>query len=618
MGNGSDISKKIEVVLSDKFDSQGGFKRTIEGLDDVGKALNRSEKESSKRELMMEKAARAGEKAIDKTISKKKQEATSSSDIIDKAVIKSEKESSKRQSMMEKVARAGEKAISKTISDRKKSEESISNLEKRQKTFDKIERDYGLTQAETSKAMSAGGLRMKQNGDITNLAGKKMENYGDTLMKGSAASQRFNMNALGVMFAGMALNRTMGNLNATSREWVGMNDLMGTMMGVVTLPATMDLLNLGVIPLFTALTTLPEAAQYAIGTATYALQGLGGVMMVGGQLMLGLESTINMLARFGDGNMMAGISKVAGHLKTFAKYAVAGILIGVAIKDFNEGQFVAALGDTLAAAGIMVGGPGGIAMMAVGVTLKLLGDEDFLVSVLKTMYKIGTTLNSIIKEAVVSAFTFRDFNVDNIDGVANVGRAFQRAIEEIQIEEAGKGIFDVIAYPEGTIDAIQEDIDRLDKELKDDIISKEDYVAKLGPLVEKQEEWIRRWRAAYEENIVGNAEIEKEKKNTELSGLANFATSPGETIAKTFSWKNMLYSLAGVNTPKAIGGNIGSSGSYYLHEGETVLRKDQANNQSGNISVTYNVNVSDKREFEQMLRANNDKLTADVRRMSQV
>jgi len=565
MGNVS--QNTIYVDLIDRLKSQGGFKRTIQSMDDLGKALNKSEKESSKRELMMEKAAMSGAKAIDKTISK-----------------------------------------------RKKEEESISNVERRQKTYDKIQRDYGLTQAETSKAMSSAGLRMKDNGEITNLAGKKVENYGKSLQKGSVASKRFNMNALGVMFAGMALNRTMGNLNATSREWVGMNDLMSTMMGVVTLPATMDLLNFGVIPLFEALTSMPEAAQYAIGATTYALQGLGGVMMVGGQLMLGLESTINMLAKFGGGDTMVGLSKVGGHLKTFAKYAVAGILIGVAIKDLNEGQVMAALGDSLAAVGIIIGGPGGAALMAVGVILKLGGDEDFLVSVLKTMYKIGTALTSIIKEAFISGITMRDFNVDNIEGMGNVGRAFKRAIEELSIEEAGKGIFDIVAFPEGTLEAIQEDIDKLDKELADGIISREDYLAKLGPLVEKREEWMRRWRAAEEDSISANSE----KKAKEMSDLTSSSGALPTVGPMGFNPISFIANLFKDKKSIAVGGNIGSSGSYYLHEGETVLRKDQANNQSGNITVTYNVNVSDKREFEQMLRANNDKLTADVRRMSQI
>ena len=49
-----------------------------------------------------------------------------------------------------------------------------------------------------------------------------------------------------------------------------------------------------------------------------------------------------------------------------------------------------------------------------------------------------------------------------------------------------------------------------------------------------------------------------------------------------------------------------------------MFYKDEAGMQNGNISVTYNVNVSDKREFEQMLRVNNQQLVRDVRRDSRV
>ncbi len=248
--------------------------------------------------------------------------------------------------------------------------------------------------------------------------GKKMISTGRTLTKGF---QKFQMENLGVMFAGMALNRTMSTLNATSREWLGIGELTSTMMGITMLDANMDLLQFGILPLFDALINLPPAAQRAIGLTAIALEGLSGVMMVGGQLMLGLDSTATLLAKIagvrpeiifsskGLSALKTNLAPVMKNLGTAAKYAAAGILIGIAIKDFNEGQFVAALGDTLAAVGIVVGGPGGIALMSVGVVLKLVGDEDFLVSVLKTLYKIGRTLNSIIKEAIVSGFTMRNF-----------------------------------------------------------------------------------------------------------------------------------------------------------------------------------------------------------------
>lgn len=484
----------------------------------------------------------------------------------------------------------------------------IKKLNKETNRMNKIGTETATTY---KKDLGQGMEEITKVTDKVTSSGKKYT----TVQKGiQEQHQRFNMNALGVMFAGMALNRMMTNLNATSREWVGMNELMSTAMGVVTLPATMNLLEFGIIPLFEALTSLPEGAKLAIGTVITGLEGLGGVMMIGGQLMLGLESTVNLLAKMGGGSAMAGLSKITGKLSSIAKFAAVGILIAVAIKDLEEGQVIAALGDGLAVAGILIGGKGGLAMMAVGVTLKLLGDEDFLVDVLKVGYKIGRTLNSIIKEAVLSGFSFRDFNLDNVEGFANIERAFGRAIEEIQQEDAGKGIFDFIAYPENMLASVQEDIDKLEEELKDDIINKEEYLAKLEPLVAEQEKILKRWQVAFEKNSEFEA---KDKDKTVASGtsfgnsLLDFAMLPFNPFGLA---KKPIENIFG---SRAIGGRINKTGKYFLHEGEQVINKNQTG--SGVVmQVTYNVTVSDKREFEQMLRANNDKLTSDVRRMAKV
>ena len=68
----------------------------------------------------------------------------------------------------------------------------------------------------------------------------------------------------------------------------------------------------------------------------------------------------------------------------------------------------------------------------------------------------------------------------------------------------------------------------------------------------------------------------------------------------------------------AVGGPIRKTGRYFLHEGEEVVPK--TGNSSGQVIVntTYNVNVSDKREFEDLLRKNNQQLTSEVRRIVKV
>jgi hypothetical protein len=66
----------------------------------------------------------------------------------------------------------------------------------------------------------------------------------------------------------------------------------------------------------------------------------------------------------------------------------------------------------------------------------------------------------------------------------------------------------------------------------------------------------------------------------------------------------------------AVGGNVTNNGLHFLHEGETVLRSDQAGVQGGNVSAVYNITVLDSRELERMMKANTEKLVREVRKNS--
>jgi len=68
--------------------------------------------------------------------------------------------------------------------------------------------------------------------------------------------------------------------------------------------------------------------------------------------------------------------------------------------------------------------------------------------------------------------------------------------------------------------------------------------------------------------------------------------------------------------PFKTGGIMPHTGLAYLHAGETVI---PANRSGGVIlNVTYNVTVSDKREFEEMLDRNNRQLLNETRRIVKV
>ncbi|HED06101.1 MAG TPA: hypothetical protein ENI61_05390, partial [Ignavibacteria bacterium] len=326
-------------------------------------------------------------------------------------------------------------------------------LGKRSAFYKKWTSELGLSQMELDKVMKQAGKKLKENGDITDLAGVKQQKYGNDLRDSSFAANRFQMENLGVMFAGMALQRVMSKLNSTSREWVGMNELMSTAMGVVTLPTTMALLNEGIIPLFNVLTNLPESAKLAIGTLTTALEVLGGLMFTGGQLMLGLNSTAMVLSKIsgispkiiltskGFGLLYKKYGKAFKMMGKLVRLAAAGIALKFAYDDLKAGKSVAAMGDALVAAGLIKGGVAGKYIAVAGILLKIVGDKNFLTSLIKIGLKIEDFFANLVegigemfKKLWESIFNNKDLNLGNINFIKNYKEANLNAVNEINKE----------------------------------------------------------------------------------------------------------------------------------------------------------------------------------------
>jgi len=76
----------------------------------------------------------------------------------------------------------------------------------------------------------------------------------------------------------------------------------------------------------------------------------------------------------------------------------------------------------------------------------------------------------------------------------------------------------------------------------------------------------------------------------------------------------LLGGLLGFENGGVVPGPIGTPTPIIAHGGERVIPVGGSSGREITMNVTYNVTVSDKREFESMLRENNIKLTEDVRR----
>jgi len=250
----------------------------------------------------------------------------------------------------------------------KKFSESRSNvISSGRKAADGIVKEQSAIREQSQ--ILADNIAVRQKGNaVINTSSRNIGVFDSKLDSARREGQKFKMEYLGVMFAGMALNRAMVNLNATSREWLGIGELTSTMMGITMLGANTDLLVFGVLPLFDALINLPPKAQKSIGYTTFALEGLGDVLLVGGQLALGAYSLLLMLQNMGGpGGAVAGLVK---SLKFLGGTFLIGTSIILAISAITSegGKSVlytigAALSAGLAAAwfttgpvGIIVGG----------------------------------------------------------------------------------------------------------------------------------------------------------------------------------------------------------------------------------------------------------------------
>ena len=338
--------------------------------------------------------------------------------------------------------------------------------------------------------------KYNKEGRKFNTTGARMANRFRMMTHGARG---FRMEMLGVMFFGMALQRVFSGLIKTSLEWMGVTEIFSQTLGILFLPIAEVVLEWA-LKFLNFVLKLTETQKKAIGWFVLVGIAVGTLIFLIGTLALGIGSMIlafnfSSIATIIGDKGIGGMGKAAknaatkvGNLKTklgtIAKYAGATVLFGLALKDAAEGEFVAALGDVLMGAGLIVGGPWGIAMGVIGLTLKIFGDEEFAVSIIKKMYRIGEFLHDIIKEAIMSGITMRSFDISNIKGVTNLKDAFQIAAEQISMEDAMNGIGDSVMYPITQINNLRTEQDKLTEQIEAGI-NVEQYTSEISRIEEK-------------------------------------------------------------------------------------------------------------------------------------
>lgn len=494
---------------------------------------------------------------------------------------------------------------------------------------------YADANKETKRGIVADRNKMIANanaGQVMRMNAEVLGNYNKQGRKFNSASARmanrfrmmthgargFRMEMLGVMFFGMALQRTFTGLLKTSMQWMGVMEVFSQTLGILFLPIAEVLLEWALKFLDWVL-QLSDEQKKTIGWFVLVGAAVGTLIFLIGTLALGIGSMIlafnfskiaTIIGSSGLGGMgtaATNAAKKVGGLKTklgkLARYAGAAILFSIALEDGAEGKFVAALGDVMMGAGLIAGKVAGTWLMAAGFTLKFVGDAEFQVSVYKVFWRL-VDFAAWVGETIAKLLTGQIGKVDWTP-LETMGDSSNKALGELA--EKGQLISDTMN--EAGLDVAMQNVVTETKELNDVLVETADgLVFKEGienlSILEGRLEAIRK----KQEEVNGSTQ-------NYLDMLSTRTKSPFN-IGKTFSLGNLLTNLFNVND--AI---ISPNGNVITTHPDDYLIATKTPGALGGgsgevtMNVTYYVTVSDKSEFKMMLEENNRQLTDNVRRI---
>lgn len=208
----------------------------------------------------------------------------------------------------------------------------------------------------------------------------------------------FRMEMLSVMFFGMAMQRFFMGLLKPALEASGIFQIFGAVLKIVFLPIALALLDV-LLPIFNWFMNLPAPVKMAIGVVVLFGAILGTLLMMFGQITLGLGGLIMSLAMFKGASLGGAITALKG-------FKLASLLSFGGLKAVGLGAIkgvLAILGKFVA----FLTGPIGIAIAAFALLwITNLGDfRKFVGEVLGHVKRLFTDIFGGILNVVKGVFT---------------------------------------------------------------------------------------------------------------------------------------------------------------------------------------------------------------------
>lgn len=184
--------------------------------------------------------------------------------------------------------------------------------------------------------MAVQGILDKQT-DMANFSREFANGYrkmGHKVENLSTSMGRFKMEMLGVMFFGMMMQRFFVGLLRPVMETFGVFELFNVMLQVLFLPVMMALFE-PLLNLIAYLMELPDGAKMVIGVLTLLGAIFGTVLMVIGQMTLGLASLVMALEGGSILGALGTLTSIQGILATIAGVGTIFVTVGLVIGGFT-------------------------------------------------------------------------------------------------------------------------------------------------------------------------------------------------------------------------------------------------------------------------------------------
>jgi len=232
------------------------------------------------------------------------------------------------------------------VSQALKQQQAVTVLAKKNRFLAEWSQKLGINTSRVRDTMSAAGLKINDSGVAVDLAGRKVKNLYRVMKTAELQTRRFNMSLLSVMFAGMALQRSMGRLIRPAAEAAGIFDIFGGVLEDVFSPI-MEALEPAISAIGDVLSNMSDNAKLVVGAfvlflfvggVALALIGqmglaIGGLSILFGKTVLTATAASGAVFKLGVASAVSGTTAQVAFLPflpiLYAIVAVVGLAIAI-------------------------------------------------------------------------------------------------------------------------------------------------------------------------------------------------------------------------------------------------------------------------------------------------